>query len=160
MRLVRGRLSAVLVRSGVLMLLAAATMFALAWFDIIGGKFGQSGHAAVTGFGSVLDVATLPSVPALLTPVSSAALERIVIPSVETDAPIVVKGIDVDGVMQSPDHAEDVAWHDFTARPGSGSNAVFSGHVDYVNVGPAVFWPLKDLNAVRASRSGMPTARP
>ena len=38
-----------------------------------------------------------------------------------------------------------MAWYDFTSRPGEGSNAVFSGHVDYVNVGPAVFWSLNEL---------------
>jgi len=64
---------------------------------------------------------------------------------VKVDAPIVVKGIDANGEMEAPDNAYDVAWYDFTARPGTGSNAVFSGHVDYVNVGPAVFWGLKDL---------------
>jgi hypothetical protein len=49
--------------------------------------------------------------------------------------------------MPSPDNAWDVAWYDFSARPGAGSNAVFSGHVDYHDVGPAVFWNLRDLRA-------------
>lgn len=65
----------------------------------------------------------------------------------EIDAPIVVKGVDAAGIMEAPDTAYDVVWYDFSTRPGEGSNAVFSGHVDYVNVGPAVFWRLKDLQA-------------
>jgi LPXTG-site transpeptidase (sortase) family protein len=59
---------------------------------------------------------------------------------------VVVKGVDAAGVMQSPDNAFDTAWYDFSAKPGYGGNAVFSGHVDYINVGKAVFWELKDLN--------------
>lgn len=70
---------------------------------------------------------------------------RIAIPKFGVDAPIVVKGVDADGVMESSNGAYDVAWYDFTAWPGTGGNAVFSGHVDYVGVGPAVFWHLKDL---------------
>ena len=47
--------------------------------------------------------------------------------------------------MQAPDNAYDVAWYNFSARPGFGGNVVFAGHVDYIRVGPAVFWNLKDL---------------
>ena len=56
-----------------------------------------------------------------------------------------VKAIGPDGVMQPPNGPEDVAWYDFSARPGSGGNAVFSAHVDYHDYGPAVFARLKDL---------------
>ena len=41
-----------------------------------------------------------------------------------------------------------MAWYDFTSRPGVGSNAVFSGHVDALYTGTpgeAVFYNLKDL---------------
>ena len=47
--------------------------------------------------------------------------------------------------MQAPDNATDVAWYNFSAHPGFGGNAVFAAHVDYIRVGPAVFWNLKDL---------------
>ena len=56
-----------------------------------------------------------------------------------------VKGVDANNVMISPDGPENVAWYDFSGKPGFGSNAVFSGHVDYIDYGPAVFWNLKDL---------------
>lgn len=39
----------------------------------------------------------------------------------------------------------DVVWYYFTAKPGFGGNAVFAGHGDFVDVGPAVFWHLRDL---------------
>ena len=38
-------------------------------------------------------------------------------------------------------------WAGTTSRPdrAAGSNAVFSGHVDFASVGPAVFWHLREL---------------
>src|SRR5207249_3516866 len=41
----------------------------------------------------------------------------------------------------------DVAYYTFTGRPGfgSGNNAVFAGHVDYIRHGAAVFWDLNKL---------------
>lgn len=70
---------------------------------------------------------------------------RLVIPSIGVNAPIVTLSVDGKGVMQSPSTPTDVGWYDFTARPGSASNAVFSAHVDYRNYGPAVFWDLRHL---------------
>jgi hypothetical protein len=61
---------------------------------------------------------------------STAPLTRIVIPKAKVDAPLVMLGIDDNGVMQSTSNAWDVAWYDFSARPGASGNAVFSGHVD------------------------------
>src|SRR3990172_427246 len=84
--------------------------------------------------------------PTALAPPSEAPIARLAIPRFEVDAPVVVRGVDANGIMETPDGPEDVAWYDFTAKPGFGSNAVFSGHVDYINYGPAVFWNLKDLN--------------
>ncbi len=56
------------------------------------------------------------------------------------------------GQMGNPSGAWDVIWYDFSdwqglgGYPGEpGANAVFAGHVDYINVGPAVFWSIRDL---------------
>ena len=106
------------------------------------------------------DVHAEPSVPSVLPPTATAAAPtedanapnvytapatRIRIASIGVDAPLTSKGIRPDGVMDSPDGPDDVALYDFTAKPGLGSNAVLSGHVDYINHGPAVFWDLEDL---------------
>lgn len=88
--------------------------------------------------------ATASPVPAVATP-SDAPPLRIVIPRIGVDAPITTKGMGANGGMEPPDGPEDVAWYGFTARPGSGSNAVFSAHVDYHGYGPAVFADLKKL---------------
>jgi LPXTG-site transpeptidase (sortase) family protein len=63
------------------------------------------------------------------------------------DAPVTVKGVDPNGSMQNPNGPEDVVWYDFTARPGQGGNAVFSGHLDYHDYGPAVFARLREVAA-------------
>lgn len=70
---------------------------------------------------------------------------RVVIPKIGVDAPVVARGVDANGLMQVPDGPEDVAWYEFTGRPGEGANIVLSGHVDYHDYGPAVFWRLRDL---------------
>jgi LPXTG-site transpeptidase (sortase) family protein len=141
----RGALSWLLLTAGTILIIAAISLFLLVSAGVVGDRAGSSGPGTVTGFGSVLTVATSVVSPSPASPVSTSPLDRLVIPAAKVDAPIVVKGVDGNGVMQAPDNAVDVAWYDFTTRPGAGSNAVFSGHVDYINVGPAVFWNMKDL---------------
>lgn len=137
--------SAALVVLGIVLIAAAGGLMLLTATGAIEDKSGSSGPGTVAGFGSIIGLPDPSGAAPSPTPLTNAPLERILIPSVDIDAPIVIKGLDADRTMQSPDNAYDVAWYDFTARPGVGSNAVFAGHVDYVNVGPAVFWPLKDL---------------
>jgi LPXTG-site transpeptidase (sortase) family protein len=75
-------------------------------------------------------------------------MTRMVIEAIGVDAPVVVRGLEPDGVPQEPGDPSVVAWYDFSSRPGAGSNAVFAGHVDWTydgRPGPAVFWGLKDL---------------
>ena len=112
------------------------------------GTNGNSGPETVTGFGNIFDVAppaTPTEPPPNVAPPSDAPIARLVIPAIDVDAPVTVKGVDANGVMENPDGPWDVAWYEFTARPGFGSNAVFSGHLDYAGVGPAVFWRLREL---------------
>ncbi len=60
------------------------------------------------------------------------------------DAP--VEKIDiVNGVMQNPTGPWVVSWYQELAGLGSGSNVVMAGHVDYWDVGPAVFANLGSL---------------
>ena len=102
----------------------------------------SSGSASLSG--DVAPTAAPSGADGTATP-SSAPLLRIVIPRIGVDAPITVKGIGADGVMEAPDGPEDVAWYGFSARPGGGGNAVFSAHLDYHNYGPAVFSGLNEL---------------
>jgi LPXTG-site transpeptidase (sortase) family protein len=75
-----------------------------------------------------------------------------VVPSLGIDAPIVTLGIDPNGTMQSPNTPTDVAWYSFSARPGERSNVVMSGHFDYINHGPAVFYRLKEARQAEEVR--------
>jgi hypothetical protein len=51
----------------------------------------------------------------------------------------------VDGVLAAPSGPWIVAWYQQSARPGESGNVVMGGHVDYWNVGPAVFAGLGTL---------------
>ena len=76
----------------------------------------------------------------------TAPAERLRIASIGVDAPLIYLNINAQGNMDVPSDPDLVAWYDFTAKPGLGTgNAVFSGHVDYINYGPAVFWDLTDV---------------
>jgi sortase (surface protein transpeptidase) len=66
--------------------------------------------------------------------------------SVGIDAPIELGAV-VDGAMQDPSGPWVVAWYDALGKVGEGGNVVMAGHVDYWNVGPAVFWSVRDLPA-------------
>src|SRR4051794_15573212 len=51
----------------------------------------------------------------------------------------------VDGELAAPSGPWVVAWYLQSARPGESGNVVMSGHVDYWNIGPAVFAGLGTL---------------
>jgi LPXTG-site transpeptidase (sortase) family protein len=76
----------------------------------------------------------------------------LVIPSIGVNAPVNTRSVGSNGQMGNPVGAWDVVWYDFSGWDGlggypgePGANAVFAGHVDYIHVGPAVFWSLRDL---------------
>ncbi len=75
------------------------------------------------------------------------------IPSIGVSASVYSRTIGENGQMGNPSGAWDVIWYDFSAWGGMGgypgepgANAVFAGHVDYIHVGPAVFWSIRDLS--------------
>jgi LPXTG-site transpeptidase (sortase) family protein len=142
-----------------LMLIGGIALVA-ASLGLLGGREGGRRIPPPQEFSGVLP--TEVSSPQAETPIpeatptpqpSPAALDRIQIASINVDAPIEVRGLDMryydaatrTAPMQDPTGPVSVAWYDFTGRPGFGSNAVFSGHVDYANYGAAVFWNLRRL---------------
>jgi LPXTG-site transpeptidase (sortase) family protein len=71
-----------------------------------------------------------------------------VIDKIGVDAPVQAFGLDDQQVPEVPtgsDAAGIVAWYNFTSKPGTGSNAVFAGHVTWF--GAAVFYSLTSLSA-------------
>lgn len=144
----RNKLSIALITLGTVLIVAAVTMMALvATGTWLGDGDGNSDLETITGFGSIATVTPGPSPTPQpdLPPPPDAPIARLVIPDAEVDAQVVTMGVDAQGVMEAPNNGYDVAWYDFSARPGWGGNAVFAAHVDYYNIGPAVFWHLKDL---------------
>ena len=83
--------------------------------------------------------------------------DHLIIPSIGVDAPLTSALVAVNdsgaAVLPNPSGPTDVVWYDFSnfpgmgGRPGGGGNTVVSGHVDYHDYGPAVFWDLSKLNA-------------
>ncbi len=68
----------------------------------------------------------------------------LVIAAAQINAEIEIQQI-VDGVMQNPTGPWVVSWYEQTAELGIIGNVVMAGHVDYWNVGPSVFYNLRDL---------------
>lgn len=80
-------------------------------------------------------------IPPVLSDVQSMFIERIGVAN-----PVAVYGLDenrIPIVPTGPYAGGVVAWYDFSARPGTGGNAVFAGHVTWN--GAAVFYSLGSL---------------
>jgi LPXTG-site transpeptidase (sortase) family protein len=73
---------------------------------------------------------------------------RVVIERIGVNAPVDSYGLDAYAVPEVPTGAgakHVVAWYEFSARPGTGSNAVFAGHVTWN--GQAVFFKLSTVDS-------------
>ena len=79
-------------------------------------------------------------------PVEGVAPIALEVDSVGVDAPIELGSV-VDGAMQDPSGPWVVSWYNQLGEIGEGGNVVMAGHVDYWNVGPAVFWDVRNLPA-------------
>lgn len=69
---------------------------------------------------------------------------NIIVENAGINASVEVQDI-VDGVMVNPSGPWVVAWYRQTATLGEQGNVVMAGHVDFWNVGPSVFFNLRDL---------------
>jgi LPXTG-site transpeptidase (sortase) family protein len=110
------------------------------WVVAFGGNGGGAGSQPFTA------VAT-----EAVAPVPASEVDRLVIPAISVDAPVIAKVVSDDRQMADPDGPQSVVWYDFSAipglggRPGGGGNSVIAGHFDYHDFGPAVFWNLAKL---------------
>lgn len=66
------------------------------------------------------------------------------IPSINVDAKIEYLDI-IDGAMEAPTNATDVAWYKGTGRLGEPGNAIFAGHLNYWGVPEGVFFRLESV---------------
>lgn len=125
------------------------------------GSSGSGSTSASRSQGSVPQVPAPPSGGAVRT--NAGALTgpgpilgtdmTISIPRIGVNATVNSRTVGSNGTMGNPAGPWDVIWYDFSQEwvglggyPGqSGANAVFAGHVDYIRVGPAVFWSVRNL---------------
>ena len=109
--------------------------------------------SACGGTGSAPAVAAAEPAPAPaveLAPAPPEALPppvRLVIPKLGVDAAVETRGVGADGVSQTPADPHDVAWYDFSSRPGENGIALFAAHKDWYGIGPTVFYRLATLRA-------------
>jgi LPXTG-site transpeptidase (sortase) family protein len=128
--------------------------------DLAGKAIRSAKPVAATGTAAVVVVTT--AVPAAVTTLGSTSTnsevtsttiagkdlsvpERIMIPALNVNAPIVSVGLKADKSMEIPGAAE-AGWYRLGAQPGDATgSAVIAGHVDHANL-PGVFLELRRLN--------------
>ncbi|MFE7928491.1 class F sortase [Streptomyces sp. NPDC057456] len=86
--------------------------------------------------------------PPAVKPLGQALPQRIDIPDLGVQAPVVARGLDTDGGVDPPpfDQAGVVGWYADGATPGARGTALLVGHVD-TETRPAVFYKLSTLKA-------------
>ncbi|QNP72502.1 class F sortase [Streptomyces roseirectus] len=86
--------------------------------------------------------------PPAATPLGAAPPQRIDIPELGVQAPVVARGLDARGAIDPPpyDQAGVVGWYAAGATPGARGTALLVGHVD-TETRPAVFYKLSTVRA-------------
>jgi hypothetical protein len=88
--------------------------------------------------------ASAPAPAAALAEQDAAAPQRIEIPSIGVDAPVVPLGLEPSGVLEAPEGLAETGWWADGPEPGEAGPAVVAGHVDS-RAGPAVFYRMGEL---------------
>ena len=68
-----------------------------------------------------------------------------IIPKLGVDAVVESRGVGPDGISQNPQDPHNVAWYDFSERPGENGISLFAAHKDWYGIGPTVFYKLATL---------------
>ncbi|GAB7108650.1 class F sortase [Streptomyces phaeofaciens JCM 4814] len=86
--------------------------------------------------------------PPAAAPLAQALPQRIDIPELGVQAPVVARGLDTEGGIDPPpfDQAGVVGWYAAGAKPGAPGTALMVGHVD-TETRPAVFYKLSTMRA-------------
>ncbi|MFF3332310.1 class F sortase [Streptomyces sp. NPDC002888] len=97
-----------------------------------------------------------PGLPPAARPLRDALPQRVDIPDLNVQAPVVGRGLDGRGAIDPPpfDQAGVVAWYAAGAKPGAAGTALMVGHVD-TRTRPAVFYRIGTLhpgNRIRVAR--------
>ncbi|AYL34524.1 class F sortase [Streptomyces sp. PDY-4] len=103
-----------------------------------------------------------PAVAAGVRPLPYAVADRVRIPAIQVDAPVIPVGLDAEGWVDAPPPQDPnlAGWFTGAVSPGEKGTAVVVGHVDNAQ-GPAVFYglgALKKGNRVEIARGDGKTA--
>ena len=71
--------------------------------------------------------------------------ERLRIPSIDVDAPVVAVGVEDNGEMEVPEDVRDIGWYRHGPAPDEPGAAVVAGHVDSREQGRGAFFDLRRL---------------
>ncbi|MBT2544476.1 class F sortase [Streptomyces sp. ISL-44] len=84
-----------------------------------------------------------PVLPAARAPLAAALPQRVDVPSIGIQAPVISRGLDADGAIKAPpyDSPGTVGWWSNGVQPGAAGAALMVGHVDTKSK-PAVFYGL------------------
>ncbi|MFI5683490.1 class F sortase [Streptomyces sp. NPDC051636] len=125
------------------------------------GEFdtGPPQPASAAAADSAAVAGTFAAAPA---PLPFSVADRVRIPAIQVDAPVVPVGLDTDGWVGAPppDNSNLAGWFTGAVSPGEKGTAVIVGHVDNAQ-GPAVFYglgALKKGNRVEVARQDGRTA--
>jgi LPXTG-site transpeptidase (sortase) family protein len=73
--------------------------------------------------------------------------ERLVVPAIDVDHPVIPVGLETDGAMEIPGRVDEIGWYTGThVRPGDPGSAVLAGHVDSRTQGRGAFFDLGRLD--------------
>ncbi|MCX4738950.1 class F sortase [Streptomyces antibioticus] len=114
---------------------------------------GPGGSAATTGDVAEVGRPDGAELPPAAAPLAQALPQRIDIPELGVQAPVVARGLDTRGGIDPPpfDQAGVVGWFAAGAKPGAPGTALMVGHVD-TETRPAVFYKLSTLRAGKTIR--------
>lgn len=128
----------------------------LAWAVLLFGLWlwgrGVTGVPHGAGSPATGDVLGLPAGPVRLpspaAPLRAATPQRLDVPGIGVQAPVVVRGLDAQGAVDPPPYTQPgvVGWYGAGAAPGARGVALLVGHVD-TRTRPAVFYRLSTLRA-------------
>ncbi|WP_371580003.1 class F sortase [Streptomyces sp. NBC_01314] len=115
------------------------------------------GSAPTTGDVAAVGRPAHAELPPAAEPLRGARPQRLDIPAMGVQAPVVARGLDREGAIEPPSYGQPgvVGWYAGGARPGATGTALFVGHVD-TETRPAVFYKLSALRVgekIRVARS-------
>ncbi len=143
--------SRILIVAGAAAVAAGIAIMAVGLLSYLGQDSAQNPTLILRTFTPSPEVTPKPALTPSSTPPLGGKLYRLTIDSIGVDGLVQTLGLDENAIPEVPtDYNSDnpggvIAWYDFSAEPGTGSNAVFAGHNTWY--GNAIFGKLGGVQA-------------